>query len=122
MPRILLVEDDPDIQLVLRLLLEAAGYEVTAVSSGADALRLHGGHDLMLLDLRLPDIGGEEVLRRLPEPWPLPVVVVSAHADRRTARALMDAGCAAYLTKPFDRASLLETVAGVLGRSVELAG
>ena len=104
MPRILIVDDEEDFRMLLRLSLEMVGHEVEEAATGQQALQRLGeeGLDLVLLDIRLPDLDGLDVLRRLADGHP-PVAVMSAHADARRMRAeALGAGSVAYLEKPFE--------------------
>jgi len=101
---VLVVDDEPDIALICRLALTLAGYEVEERGTGADALDYlaHTTPDVVLLDLRLPDLSGWEVLDRLRENGRLDdlrVIVFSAHAS--AGRSARDAGCFAFMPKPF---------------------
>lgn len=114
--RILHVEDDPASgELVRQLLDRRGGVELMRATDGATALTLARRHqpDLVLLDLGLPDVGGETVLAQLradPTTAGIPVVVVSADATDGQVRRLQTAGAAAYLTKPVAVGQLLALV------------
>jgi DNA-binding response OmpR family regulator len=111
--RILLVEDDTTIGDGLRQALQAQRYAVAWVTSGADALELadRDPHDLVLLDLRLPDLDGVEVCRRLRATHPaLTIVMLTARRDEIDVIVGLDAGADDYLTKPFRLAELLARV------------
>ena len=116
--RVLVVEDDPDILLMLRMSLSLAGYEVTAATTGEEALvELHLARpEVVLLDLGLPGIDGREVLRRVRDDrtldW-IPVLILTAHASPTTLAELVRLGCQQYLTKPFDHQALLRTLAAL---------
>jgi len=111
-PAILVVEDDPDLLLLARSRLAAEGYGVIEAGSGADALakleRPLPEIALVLLDLSLPDLDGEEVLARIRVTRPdLPVIVCSG----RTEEELRDLrGASATVRKPYRWSSLLERV------------
>lgn len=115
--RVLVVEDESDLRLSLGLALSVAGHEALEAASGEQALDhldLPPGHealpDAVLLDLRLPDLDGWEVLDRLRERGLVPglaVIVGSANADPAAERRALDAGCVGYLVKPFGLAELL---------------
>jgi two-component system, OmpR family, KDP operon response regulator KdpE len=111
--RALLVEDDRDLRSTLREALAIEGYEVTACASLADARAVvahalgHGGLDIVLLDLGLPDGEGEALLVELRRTQGTPVIVVSARPDDENKIRLLDAGADDYLVKPFGIAELL---------------
>lgn len=102
-PRILVVDDEPQIRRFLHPALEAAGYEVIEAGTGADALRLAATHapELMILDLGLPDMDGKEVIARLRAWSPLPVIVLSARDREAEKIAALDLGADDYVEKPF---------------------
>jgi CheY-like chemotaxis protein len=111
--RILVVDDDPDIRQVLLDRMSSFGYVVETAIDGRqalDALR-RGGFDGMLLDMRMPEIDGLEVLRRTRVSHPdLPVVVVTAMSVQRQAAQAVAEGARAYLLKPFDAPQLKQVV------------
>lgn len=115
MPVVLVVEDDPDIATLVTLSLEDADFEVLQARDGLRALELAAEHhvDLVLLDIRLPKMGGEEVAQELRrrEITP-PIVVFSASADLPAIAART--GAVAYLSKPFDIEHLTDLAARVL--------
>ena len=103
--RVLVVDDEKNIRLTLRQALEEQGLEVATVSSGEAALeRLRAGEAfaLMLLDLKMPGLGGMEVLQRAQELRPsLPVAVFTAHGSAENATEAMKLGAADFIEKPF---------------------
>jgi CheY-like chemotaxis protein len=111
---VLVVEDDPDIQQVLRFALEAAGYPVTAAGNGAEAIRhLQAAAPpcLILLDLMMPVMDGWQFRaeqQRDPALAAIPVVVISA--DGRVPQKAASIGAAGYLKKPLDFDTLVEVV------------
>lgn len=112
---VLIVEDDPDISLMMTVTLRLATNDVVTADSGEAALTTLSQRcpDVLVLDLGLPGIGGREVLRQVradPQLRHLPVVVVSAHAGAPTIHELADLGCDRYLTKPFDPRELCRVV------------
>ena len=119
---ILVVEDDPSTSKVLRTRLESEGFLVGIEGYGTTALRYAAEHqpDLVILDLRLPDMHGYEVarqLRQLFHPWALPILMLTA-MDQPLAQIRGFAyGADAYLTKPYDATELLKTVALLLGNA-----
>lgn len=110
MNTILIIDDDAAIGDLEQEVLERAGYAVLRAYSGTEALLLlkTGSPDLILLDLMLPGLSGEEILPRLQG---IPVIVVSAKAAVQNKVALLLGGAADYLTKPFDTKELLARVA-----------
>lgn len=110
MTKILLVEDDAEIQMILKELL--ADYEVTSAYSGTEGqLRFQQENfDLVLLDLMLPGLNGEEVLAWIRQQSSLPVIVISAKNDLTEKVALLKAGADDYLVKPFDLYELLARI------------
>lgn len=118
-PRVLIVEDEPHIVLSLEFLLQRAGYETAAATDGDDGLALvrQLRPAVVLLDLMLPRRNGYELCQAIkadPELRATPVILLTAkgqEADVLKGRAL---GAAAYVTKPFGNAEILETIRGVL--------
>ena len=110
MKTILVVEDDVYIGDMLEEALRKEGYDVSRAYSGSEALlRLPGGRpDLVLLDLMLPGLNGEEVLQAVRD---IPVIVVSARAEMEDKVSLLMGGAADYVTKPFDMPELLARIA-----------
>lgn len=110
---ILVVEDDAFMAALLRFMLERQGAQVTVQGDGRAALEWLQGHaqvDAVLLDLRLPQLSGMEVLlqmRQLPARQATPVLVLSALDTGAEVAAALDAGAGDYLTKPFNPEELL---------------
>lgn len=117
MKKILIVEDDVGIGNMEEEALLRAGYGVLRAYSGTEALLIleRERPDLVLLDLMLPGICGEELLSRFAD---IPVIVVSAKGAVTDRVALLRAGAADYLTKPFDLSELLARVEVQLRRTV----
>lgn len=109
MRRILVIEDDPAIGNMLEEVLQKAGYRVTHAWSGTEAALLLANWrpDLILLDLMLPGMSGEEVLKRIKG---VPVIVLSAKAEVEHKVALLLGGVSDYMTKPFDTKELLARI------------
>lgn len=119
MTRLLVVDDEPDMRLFLRIALESNGYDVIEAADGRSALHAVDDErpDCVLLDLRMAGVDGWGVLEELDAGGrlaDLPVVVQSAHARGETERAALAAGARAFLRKPFSIDGLLRTVAEVL--------
>ena len=118
---ILYIEDNlANLQLVERALARQPGWKVLTATLGRLGLELARDRrpDLVLLDLHLPDIAGEEVLAELtamPETASIPVVIVSAAASKGRVERLRQRGAHDYLTKPIDLAELLEVIGAALG-------
>jgi two-component system KDP operon response regulator KdpE len=102
-PRILVVDDEPQIQRFLSVALSAAGYEVVTAETAAQALRLAatGAPDLMVLDLGLPDRDGKEVLREVRQFSTIPVIILSARDREAEKIEALDLGADDYVEKPF---------------------
>lgn len=116
--RILIVDDDPDIRQVLSDRMSSWGYAVETANDGREALDAlaRGKFDGMLLDMRMPEIDGNEVLRRTRESHPaLSVVVVTATSVKESAAQAVVPGACAYLIKPFDAMQLKQTVEQCFG-------
>jgi DNA-binding response OmpR family regulator len=120
--QILLIEDDTSLVRVLRTLLESFGYDVEAVTCGTAGLACIADTppDLVILDLRLPDMNGYEVCRRLRQvtnPWILPVLMLTGRDKPVDQLRGYAHGADAYLTKPCEPPELLKTIALLLGES-----
>lgn len=117
--RILIVDDDPDIRHVLRLLLTNRGYETMQAASGAEALALlerTPALDLVLLDVMMPGEDGTEVCRRLREQSQVPVLFLTAKTQEADMAAAYAVGGDAFLAKPFSPAELVMKVEALLRR------
>lgn len=115
-PRILIVDDELQIRRFLRISLGSQGYEVIEAESGGEGLIKAVGEkpDLILLDLGLPDIDGQEVLQAIREQSDAPVMVVSVRASESEKVACLDAGANDYVTKPFGIQELLARIRAAL--------
>lgn len=110
---ILLIDDDDSIRRVVEYNLREEGYDVTTAPSGTEGLRLFQDRavDLVLTDIRMPEMDGLDLLVRLKAMQPdLPVVLLTAHGTISSAVEAMKLGAFDYLTKPFDRDRLRATV------------
>ena len=109
MPNILIIDDDAHINDIVSKALKAEGYNITSAYSGTEALLLlsHNKPDLILLDLMLPGLSGEELLPQIKD---IPVIVVSAKTDVTDKVELLVGGAADYITKPFDMKELLARI------------
>jgi two-component system KDP operon response regulator KdpE len=117
--RILVIEDDAGLRDVLRALLEAAGYRVILAETGRRALIDARSHkpDAVLVDLGLPDRDGQDVIRRIREFSPVPIIVLSARTMESEKVLALDGGADDYVTKPFGSTELLARVRAALRRS-----
>lgn len=109
---ILVVEDDEGLSRFIELELEHDGYTVTKTDNGRDALSiaLSGEFDLILLDIMLPGLNGLEVMRRLQQAKPTPVILLTARDAVMDKVAGLDAGAVDYVTKPFAIEELLARI------------
>jgi len=115
---VLVIEDDPDIQELLRALLRRAGYTVVDAPTGREGLRaFHQGRpELVILDVGLPDLAGWEVLERIRDMSDVPVLVLTARASDRDKVRGLHGGADDYLTKPFSRDELLARLVAIRRR------
>lgn len=114
MTTVLVVDDDPDIQLLLRLELQAEGHVVVTADNGLEALdRIPALEpDVVLLDVMMPELDGWGVLEQLEEPKPAVIVISGLATDRAGHyRHAIELGALGFVSKPFDSAKLLELVA-----------
>jgi DNA-binding response OmpR family regulator len=119
MPRVLVVDDDPQVVRLLRVNLELEGYDVVSAADGTQALEAVASQrpDLVVCDVMMPGMDGTEVVRRLRrENETLPVVMLSAKAMRSDMERGLEAGADEYVTKPFDPTELIEVVDRLLRR------
>ncbi|MGD9703780.1 MAG: response regulator [Acidimicrobiia bacterium] len=102
MHSLLFIEDDDQIRLALRLALEDEGYDVREAATGREGLQMFedAEPDLVLLDLRLPDMSGFEVCRQLRSNSIVPIIIVTAQTDTYDMVAGLEAGADDYVTKP----------------------
>ena len=117
-PRILVVEDEPEIRRIVRLVLEREGHEIHE-ADGVERGAIEAGTrrpDLVILDLGLPDGEGVDLIRRLRTWSDVPVIVLSARTDEADKVEALDAGADDYLVKPFGSPELLARVRAHLRR------
>ena len=118
-PRILIVEDEPDIRELVTHVLTDKGYEVEAAPNGEEGLRLYAERapDLLLLDVNLPDMTGFEICRkiRLHGPRPqTPILICTVRSEVAPVAEGLSSGVTDYVIKPFLIADLLERIAAAL--------
>ncbi|HWF26687.1 MAG TPA: response regulator [Solirubrobacteraceae bacterium] len=123
-PRILVVDDEPQIVRGLKIILRTAGYTVEAASTKSEALAALAARPpaALVLDLVLPDGGGIEVCEEVRRWSRLPILVLSAVGDEREKVRALDAGADDYVTKPFGTDELMARLRAVLRRSAETCG
>ncbi len=117
--RVLIIDDDEGVRRVLDRILSGEGYEVEQVSDAFQALDMLDSSqpDAALLDIKMPGMDGFGLLDNLRQRGlEIPVVILTGHGDQFTAQQCLDAGAAAYLTKPPDRADLLLAVRGAVAQ------
>ena len=121
---VMIVEDDPDIRLVLQTFLEDEGYTVVEAETGEAALSLmlEEAPDIALVDLRLPGIHGFDVIRTIRASSHLPIICVTAQADSHDVVAGLEAGADDYVTKPFVPKELGARIRAQLRRSAAAGG
>jgi len=116
--RVLAIDDEPQIQRLLTIALEANGYRVSSAASGqeglAQAAQRH--HDVILLDLGLPDVGGLSVLKQLREWTQAPVIILTVQEGESEKIEALDSGADDYVTKPFNTGELLARMRAALRR------
>lgn len=117
--RLLIVDDEMDIRLVLGEILRAQGFEVDTAENGEDALRKlkQGRYDLMVLDVLMPVLDGYEVLDRLDDDLKqqMPVIMLTAKAADDDVLKGYSKGACYYLVKPFDNVTLINAILYMLG-------
>jgi two-component system KDP operon response regulator KdpE len=117
--KILVVDDDLQIRRVMRKMLVAQGYAVNDARSGEEALDVlrRARHDLVLLDLAMPGMGGLEACRAIRAGWDLVIVILSVRNMEKDKIVALDAGADDYVTKPFSMQELLARIRAGLRRS-----
>ena len=118
--KILIIEDDPDQVLGLKLRLEAYGYQVVHASDAVAAIKIARVEmpDLILLDIGLPAGDGFVVMQRLSnltDVAHIPIIIISARDPEQNASRAFDAGAYDYFQKPVDNHEVLEAIEGALG-------
>jgi CheY-like chemotaxis protein len=113
---VIVVDDEPQVRRLVARMLDEAGFAVTPAACGAEALSLLVDRaDLVVLDIRLPDLSGPDVARLAWRRWPdLPILFISAYPEPALADRAAEVLVQAYLTKPFTREQLVGTVQRLL--------
>jgi len=123
-PRVLIIEDDPNVAEVVTRYLEREGYAVESAADGLEGLELalSDPPDLVVLDLMLPSLGGLEVCRRLRTRVPVPVIMLTARGEEVDRIVGLEMGADDYLAKPFSPRELVARIRAVLRRTPAEAG
>jgi two-component system, OmpR family, KDP operon response regulator KdpE len=116
---ILVVDDEPQITRVLKTTLSSQGYGVRIASDGDEAIQLMKDWppDMVITDLRMPNLGGLELTRQIRAKSRIPIIVLSVKGEERTKVDALDAGADDYVTKPFGVNELLARVRAALRRA-----
>ena len=114
--KVLVVEDDVNIASFVQTILEANGYQVLTAERCRQGLLVFASHmpDLVMLDLGLPDMDGEEFIRQVRKDSAVPIIVLSARTSEEDKVSALDLGANDYITKPFGTAELLARVRAAL--------
>ncbi len=118
MNKILIVDDELNMRLVLSTMLKKEGYEVASASDGREALQILKSSKIAVVvsDLKMPDIDGMELLSRISEQYPeVPVIMITAHGTIATAVEALKKGALDYITKPFD----LDELKNVISKAIK---
>ena len=117
--RILIVDDEPQITRVLKTTLSSQGYLTRTASDGDDAVQVikEWPPDLVITDLRMPNMDGLQLCRHLRAKSQIPIIVLSVRGEERTKVEALDAGADDYVTKPFSTNELLARVRATLRRA-----
>jgi len=118
-PAVLIIEDDQRIRELVTRVLSQDGYDVSGAGTALDGLQqiVGGSHDVVVLDMGLPDLDGAELLKMIRAITDVPVVVATARSDDRDVIRTLDAGADDYLVKPFSVEQLEARLRAVLRRS-----
>jgi two-component system KDP operon response regulator KdpE len=123
-PKILIVDDEPQIRRLLRASLPAHGYELVEAANGAEALKLFAKEkpDALILDLGLPDEDGFAIVAKIRASSLTPILVLSARSDVEGKVKALELGADDYVTKPFDMAELLARLKAALRHGLQATG
>lgn len=115
-PRILVVDDDPNMQLLIRFNLEQKGYTVDTAGDGAEGLARaqSAPFDLVILDVMLPEISGFDLCEQLRREYDYPVLLLTARSQMEDFEQASRVGATDYILKPFDPLALADQVASHL--------
>ena len=116
---VLIVDDEPQITRVLKTMLSSRGYSIRTARDGDEALSVmkEWMPDLLITDLRMPNVDGLELCRQVRSKSQIPIIVLSVRGEERTKVEALDAGADDYVTKPFSADELLARVRAALRRA-----
>ena len=116
--QVLVIEDDPDIALGIKTVLDRSGFEVAAANTGRDGLRAFHARqpNLVVLDIGLPEMDGWTVLERIRDLSDVPVLILTGHGTEAEKVRGLRSGADDYLTKPFGNAEFVARVQVLLRR------
>jgi response regulator NasT len=123
--RILIAEDNDLVSLTLEEQLKGLGYDVIGIArNGAEAITLANRlkPDLIMMDIRMPEMEGTEAASRIRDQMPVPIIMLTAYADKETVRKAEAAGALAYLVKPVNENELPPAINIALARFKEIQG
>jgi DNA-binding response OmpR family regulator len=116
--RVLLVDDEPELVFTMQERLELRGFEVDAVTSGEEALKLvtENLYDVMVVDVKMPGMGGAQVLASVRDSHPsMPVILLTGHGGTEEGEEHLLKEACAYLYKPINIAVLIDTMKSCVG-------
>jgi CheY-like chemotaxis protein len=113
--RILAVDDEPDVLMIIRTALQGEGFEVETASSGPECLEAAAANppDLILLDVMMPGMSGFDVLKALkakPETSTIPIIMLTGFSERKKIQEALTSGIDYYIIKPFDFHDLMTKI------------
>jgi two-component system KDP operon response regulator KdpE len=116
---ILIIDDEPQILKLLQIALEAEGYKVIPAASGKEGIAFAVNHqpDMILLDIGLPDLNGQEVLKKLRDWYSRPILILSVQNTEDDIVKALDSGATDYLSKPFRTRELLARIRSCMRRN-----
>lgn len=116
---ILIIDDEPQIQKLLEIILESNGYKVQTAINGKEGIRMAANHppELIILDIGLPDKSGHEVLKELRSWYTKSILILSVQDSEDAIVAALDNGASDYLTKPFRSGELLARIRASIRRN-----
>lgn len=120
-PRVLVIDDEPQIRKLLKVSLHAYGYTLDEANTGEDGINRAAifKPDLIIVDLGLPDIDGKDVVKQIRDWSSVPIIILTARDQEQEKIEALDAGADDYVTKPFGMGELLARIRVCLRRSAE---